>query len=122
MKTQFDYQKRVVSLENLEAMCEHVSGTCHRYWVESVSRSRVKVGYSNPDEYANDRPMFAVFPCYPSGHDTVSHEASPAIVLDFLNIIHDSWDGEGWQSFQILLDCPVLWRNPNNNEWQAETK
>lgn len=65
MKTQFDCEIRVVSLANLEAMCAHVSGFCHRFKVEKVTRSRVHVSYSNPDEYGSESPMIAVFPCYP---------------------------------------------------------
>jgi len=111
MKTQFDWNKRVVSLDNLAAMCEHVSGVCHRYWIEKDSRSRVTVGYSNPDEYGSENPMFAVFPCYPSSDQT-------AVVLDYLRIINDTWDGEGWQAFDLLIDCPRIWRNPETGKWE----
>lgn len=120
MKTQFDSKVRVVSLANLEAMCEHISGTCHRFWIESASRSRVTVGYSNPDEYASDRPIFAVFPCYPS---TFDGKENPAVVLDYLRILEGNdptLDGEGWQCFEALRDCPVLWRKPQDGTWEAE--
>lgn len=103
MNTQFDWNKRVVSLANLEAMCERVSGTCHTFTVSKVSRSRVYVEYSNPTEYGTPQPMTAIFPCYPAGWDQV------AIVLDIINVIHDNWHGEGWQAFAPLMDCPVLW-------------
>ena len=119
MKTQSDSKMRVVSLENLKAMCEERSGCyCHKYWIEKVSRSRVHVGYSNEDEYANSHPMYAVFPCYPNGFQ--DNKDNPNVVLDFLNIVHDYEDGEGWQNFTYLLDCPVLWRDPENDTWKAE--
>lgn len=106
----------MVALENLRAMCEHVSGTCHRYWIEKVSRSRVHVGYSNPDEYGHESPMFAVFPCYPS-----DDADNPHVVLDYLNVVHDSRDGEGWQCFEILRDCPVMWRDPGIDSVKGQT-
>lgn len=114
MKTQFDHQRRVVSLENLHAMCQRASGVvCHQFRVESVSRSRVHVSYSNESEYGTPNPMVAVFPCYPS-HD------QPAVVVDILRVINDTWDGEGWQAFHPLIDCPVLWRDPVTQEWATE--
>lgn len=107
MKTQFDHSKRVVSLENLRAMCKHASGMCHRYEVSKITRSRVHVKYSNPDEWGYSHPMTAVFPCYPGGFDN----DNPDIVLDLVRVLGDNWDGEGWQAFQILLDCPQLFRS-----------
>ena len=63
MKTQSDQKVRVVSLTNLEAMCNRVSGVmCHRFKVTKVSRSRVHVTYSNEDEWATAHPMIAVYP------------------------------------------------------------
>jgi hypothetical protein len=119
MRTQFDHTQRVVSLDNLHAMCARVSGWAHRYEVSKVSRSRIHVTYSNPDEYGNESPMAAVFPCYPSTFDGADN---PAIVLDMIRVIADNWDGEGWQSFSQLLDCPVLWRNPTTGAWETETQ
>jgi len=116
MKTQSDSKVRVVALSNLEAMCEYVSGTCHTYEISKVSRSRIHVTYSNPNEYGYSNPMTAVFPCYPNGFE----QYNPMVVLEYLNIIHDSWHGEGWQAFETLRDCPQLWRNPNTNQWQTE--
>jgi hypothetical protein len=108
MKTQQDCKERVVALENLEAMCKRISGICHRYEVTKVSRSRVHVTYSNPDEYGYENPMTAVFPCYPSGWP--DDKDNPRVVLDYLRVINDTWDGEGWQAFEQLRDCPTLWR------------
>lgn len=109
MKTQFDRLERVVSVENLKAMCAHVSGTCRTYKVTSVSRSRVHVTYSNPDEYGQDHPMTAVYPCYPSNAPANPDDAdNPCVVLDILRVLNDNWDGEGWQAFDLLHCCPSL--------------
>lgn len=116
-KTQRDYPVRVVSLANLKAMCSHVSGTCHRFSVVKESKSRIHVEYSNPDEYGSDNPMIAVFPCFPSGE-----EENPNVVLEYMRIVGDSWNGEGWQAFEPLRDCPRLWRNPETNEWKTEAQ
>ena len=118
METQQDSKVRMVALSNLIAMCERVSGTCHRFEVTKVSRSRVHVTYSNPDEWGNEfQPMTAVFPCYPSGwHEDIDN---PRVILEFMRVINDTWDGEGWQAFTILLDCPTLWRDPESNTWQS---
>ena len=118
MKTQFDHKVHVVELSNLETMCKHVSETCHRYWIEKVTPNRVHIGYSNPDEYGNECPMFAVFPCYCCDyHD----KNARAVVLKYLGVIHDNDNGEGWQSFEVLRDCPALWRsNPNTDDWKTK--
>ena len=117
MKLQSDTQTRVVALSNLEAMCSRQSGVCHRYAVERVSGNRAYVSYSNPDEYGNESPMIAVFPCWPCPQDT---EDARFVALDILNVQHDTWDGEGWQAFHPLLDCPQLWRSRTDaDDWQT---
>ena len=122
MKTQFDHQIRVVSLENLRAMCEMVSGSfCHKYRVTKISRSRVHIEYSNENEYACPNPMVAVFPIYPSGNRPEDKD-NPSVVLEYLNILYDNCNGEGWQCFEILRDCPILWRDPNTGQWQTENE
>jgi hypothetical protein len=108
MQTQQDHSVRVVALVNLRAMCERVSGWAHRFEISKVSRSRVHVTYSNPDEWGAEDAMTAVFPCYPSGFS--GDEENPRVVLDMLRVINDTWGGEGWQAFAPLLDCPQLWR------------
>lgn len=118
MKTQQDHSVRIVALENLRAMCGRVSGMCHNYHVVKVSRSRIHVEYSNPDEYGHDNPMTAVFPCYPSCWP--GDEDNPRVVLDIMRVINDSWDGEGWQAFSTLLDCPQVWRDPDGKGWSSE--
>lgn len=111
MQTQSDSKVRVVSVTNLEAMCEQVSTMCHKYAVDSVSRSRVTVSYSNSDEYGNDRPIYAVFPCY-------GNKDNPNVILDYLRILEGNdrtLDGEGWQEFETLRDAPIMFRSPDGD-------
>jgi len=88
-------------------MCSDVSGFCHRYSIVNVSRNRVTVEYSNPNEYGTEYPMRAQFPCYANGSLFL-------VVLDITRITGDNWDGEGWQAFTELLDAPA--RNPNETK------
>ena len=118
METQQDYSVRVVALTNLRAMCERVSGMCHRFEIEKVSRTRCYVSYSNPDEYGHESPMIAVFPIYPSGW--AEDAENPRVVLEILTVQRDNWHGEGWQAFSELLDCPELFRSENGWETEAE--
>jgi len=117
MKTQQDSTTRVVALVNLEAMCEEASGFSHRYQVTKVSRSRVHVEYSNPDEYGHEAPMTAVFPCYPSSWQ--GDEENPRVVLDILRVLNDSWEGEGWQAFQAMLDMTASRAGLDGAEWRT---
>ncbi len=81
-------------------MCEDASGFCHRYWIEKVSRSRIHVGYSNPDEYGSESPMYAVLPCFPSTWS--DDKDNPRVLVDIMRVIGDTWHGEGWQAFDHL--------------------
>jgi hypothetical protein len=117
METQQDTKIRMVALVNLRAMCERISGVCHRWQVTSVSRSRVHVEYSNPDEYGSERPVTAVFPCYPSGF--ADDKDNPRVVLDALRYFGGR-DSEDWQAFFQLYDCPVLWRRGEGEPWRTE--
>ncbi len=102
MKTQQDNPVRMLALDNLRAMCEEASGTCHRYWIEKVSRSRVHVGYSNPDEWANENPMYLVLPSFPSPWP--EDKGNPRVLVEPMRVINDTWDGEGHQAFDPLWD------------------
>lgn len=115
MNAQFDHRERVVSLDNLEAMCARHSSTCHRFAVvprHSPRGNRLRVVYSNPDEYGNECPTVAVLPCYPQ------HE-SLAVVLDPVRYVGGRRDDESWQAFQVLWDCPQLWRG-SDGQWRSE--
>jgi hypothetical protein len=120
METQQDNNDvRVIALANLEAMCEYVSDVCHRYWIEEQTKTHVVVGYSNPDEYGNDDPVFATYPCYPS--ILKDDEGNPRVVLDQIHSAgwyEDPEDyPEAYQCFDRILDCPVLFRNPTTGKW-----
>lgn len=117
---QLDHRIRVVSVANLRAMCVRASGMVHRYWVEKVSRSRLWVGYSNPDEWAAEHPMFAIFPCYPNSAAGDGGRENLVAVLDFLRVVNDTWEGEGWQAFTPLIDCVQLWYNPEMDKWASK--
>lgn len=114
MKTQQDNPVRMLALDNLRAMCEHVSGTCHRYWIEKVSRSRVHVGYSNPDEWANENPMYIVLPSFPSLWP--EDKDNPRVLVEPMRVINDTWDGEGHQAFDPLWDH---YANRGPDGWQV---
>ena len=117
-KTQADIQIRAVSLANLLAMCDRASGHCHRYHVSNVSRSRVHVEYSNPNEYGAEYPITAVFPCIPNGFEA----DNPYVLIgEVLRVIPDrDGDGEGHQYFYPITDGPQLWRTaPHATDWQT---
>lgn len=124
MKTQQDTRVRMVALVNLVAMCDRISGMSHRFTVDKVSRSRVTVCYSNPSEYGSPQPVYAVYPCYPSGwHDDSDN---PRIVLDALRFYggrgqYGDLDAES-QAFMQLTDCPVLWRRNDSDPWRSESE
>lgn len=118
MKLQRDHKVRTVALTNLEAMCDRVSGTCHRYNVVKVTTNRVHVEYSNPDEYGYESPMTAIFPAWPI--DPQYDPDNRVVALEYLRIVGDTWDGEGWQAFEPLRDCPELSRSgPDANDWRT---
>ena len=117
MKIQSDNNVRVVALTNLIAMCERISGTCHRFEVSKVTANRVQVSYSNPDEYGNECPLVASYPSYPSGFD----KETPFVVLEIAMVTggRDSVDREdGCQAFIQLTDCPQLYRVTEDN-WKT---
>lgn len=113
MTTQHDSKKRVVALSNLRAMCERISGTCHRFTVDAVTAHSVRVSYSNPDECGRDNPVTAVFPAYCDGA-----KDNPSVVLDAIRYVNSP--GEEWQAFWALFDCPELFRTSSDSqEWRT---
>ena len=117
MNIQRDDKVRVVALENLHAMCIHVSGMCHRFEVISVTPNYCHVAYSNPDEYGTEDRITAMYPVYSNTWPTSTD--NPYIVLEIHNVINDK-DGEGWQYFQILEECEKLWRDPADQQWHVD--
>lgn len=119
MDIQTDQRIRCVALSNLRAMCERVSGMCHSFDVDEPGDSAryVRVTYSNPDEYGCNYPMTALYPIVTRYPDALNHSGGPLVALHIERVEHDSWDGEGWQAFQPIEDCPELWRNPKTGGW-----
>lgn len=109
--TSFDSNVRIVSLANLTAMCERLSGTCHRFTVEQNSAARVRVNYSNPDEYGNAHPVAAEFALLP-----LYGKENPAVVLSALRYIGCKDYEE--QAFDQLYDMEQLW--PYKTGWATE--
>lgn len=118
LKLQMDKRARVVALTNLEAMCERISGTCHTFKIVGVTSNRVRVEYSNPDEYGNPEPIRAEFPCYPIGF---GDDDNRSVVLDAVRYTGCTGKNEeAWQAFMQLYDCPELFRtNPDANDWRS---
>ena len=119
LRINYDDQNRVVSLPNLRAMCNRVSGCyCHQFEVSKITDTSVTVAYSNEDEYAHEHPMYARFPAFV---DTIFGERTLYIVIGhLLSVTHDNWDGEGWQAFQPLMDCPKLFKTSSDKEeWKT---
>jgi hypothetical protein len=108
MTTQQDHKVRIVALENLRAMCARASGMAHRYTVDSFSKSAVRITYSNPNECGSPRPMTMILRAYPSAWS--GDRENPRVILEAGRVIHDTEDGEGWQSFEPVLNGPELFR------------
>ncbi|KKL89576.1 hypothetical protein LCGC14_1913340, partial [marine sediment metagenome] len=87
--------------DNLHAMCAHASSMCHKYWISTVSRSRVHVGYSNPDEHGKENPMYVVLPSFPSPWPDDKRN-NPRVLIEPMRVINDTWNGEGHQAFDML--------------------
>lgn len=107
--THSDTHVRVVSFANLQAMCRRISRVCHVYAARLANKrgERVHVSYTGPrfDEVGYQEPdhmIVAVLPAY-------GDSANPNVILDILNVLYDDTDGEGWQSFDPLMECPTLW-------------
>lgn len=114
MKTQFDHKYRVVGLNNLEAMCERLSGMAHRFQINKVTANRAYVQYSNPDEYGTEKPIIAVLPAWPDYDNT-------AVVLHPVKFTggRDEYD---YQAFEQLWDCEQLFRSFDGGRevWKTE--
>lgn len=117
MASQQDYTVRIVALENLRAMCARVSGMCHRYEITKVTRASVHITYSNPNEWGSESPMTMIFRAFPS--DWRGDSENPRVILEAGRVIYDTDDGEGWQNFEPVLNCPILFRAGFNGDWNT---
>lgn len=124
MRIQDDRQVRIVALDNLIAMCEHVSGMCHRWEVlpYKPGAKTVRVQYANPDEWGADHPIEFVCSTFPSGW---GEKDNPYVFIEWpTRILYAKDDNEREYMEQVWLstihDCPRLWRNPENGTWVTE--
>lgn len=83
------------SLDKVKETCKSISGMAHHYSIVNVSKNRVQIEYSNPDEYGYENPMTIIYPCFQEGDMII-------VVFWALRVINDTWDGEGWQAFDII--------------------
>jgi len=61
----YDSKMRVVSISNLEAMCEEVSGCmCRKFGIGDVRDHSVEVYFTNEDDCAFNHTISAVFPLF----------------------------------------------------------
>lgn len=111
---QFDHKLRIVSLPNLEAMCERVSSMCHRFYVESVKGKYARIEYNNPDEWGYSHLIVALFPI-------IDYGGTIGVILDINKVLYCGADCEDWQAFEQLIDCPELWRkNSEATDWHTK--
>lgn len=113
-RTQMDTRERVVALSNLEAMCERISATCHRFSVVKVTPHSVHVEYSNPNEYGSESPVTAIYPAFKNTFDGADN---PFVVLHAIRYVNDR--DEAWQAFLQLTDCEPLHRVTWEGEWKT---
>lgn len=122
MRTQQDTKVRMLALDNLEAMCRRASGMSHTYYVSKVSRSRVHVTYSHPDEYGNPDPITAVFPCFPSPYPEDKAD-NPRVILEPMRTYggREEIDREiGWQAIEgAIILAPTLWRHNDSSPYRT---
>ena len=88
----------IVDLDTLRRVLENNSGMCHKYEVGNVSKHRVKVGYSNPDEYGNDNWTYAIFPRYTW---RAFGQVTTIVVLEIIGMVNDPEDYL-WQCFDFI--------------------
>ena len=66
-----------------------------------MRKNRVKVGYSNPDEYGNADWTYAIFPTYQT---QICGVKARIVVLEIVRMVNDP-DDFNWQSFDFLKEA-----------------
>lgn len=121
LRTQGDFKQRVVTLANLLAMCEAGSGITHMFYpAGDASEHRVSVGYSNPDEYGHDAPVFFYLPSWPNPFE----RENPYVALTVTHSTggRDTFDKEAaFQSFDAaVLSADELFRSGEyTSDWNT---
>jgi len=95
---------RVIEFNTLLAMAKTYSSICHQYYVERTSTHRVRITYSNPDEYGVDHPITMFVPCFNRGPCWVV-----LVPTKFENVTSDIYDP--YQLFEGFFLSETM--NPN---------
>ena len=97
------YQLKAMTITEIATVCRAISGVCHVYKIEKVTRRRVCVSYSNPNEYGTPRPIRAYFPIVLF---TPNNDQQTIACLEFA---HYAGAGDDWQAFHALTCARVEW-------------
>jgi len=100
-KAKLAHDTVIVDLNTLDKVLQANSGVCHRFVVAKSSPNRVKVGYSNPNEYGTDNWTYATYPAY---HNKIGGENVCIVVLEIIRMVNDPLD-ENWQAFDFIKDA-----------------
>ena len=107
-KTSYDTKTRVVSVDQLIAMCDHASGVAHKFYVVMEHSNKIWIGYNNPDDQLNDDPVSVAFPIYRLGVKSLTGQRVRVVVLDIVDARNDPRQ-EAFDMFAPLIECPRLW-------------
>ena len=112
-----DNQYRVVSLDNLRAMCEHISENGWIVRVESASLHRVCVSFQKRGTVSDGQPECVILPCFRTGSGCCH------VVLAPLHLPSGSIKKrlQFCYAFRRLKEMRKLYRNANG-EWHTVGK
>lgn len=107
---------RIVSADQLRAMCDRASGTAHTFALD-MGKTRATITYSNPDEYGSARPFALRLPI-------IQAFGAPQVVLQ-----HASEAGPGLDEHDrdacyqavdaAVLSAPDLYPVPDSSDWET---
>ncbi len=123
---------RTCDLSELNAICEHESGMCHRYSVAQTSSRYVTLTYSNPNEYGTDQPIACKLPIIERMRATLGMSDADRLVIVALTVPADTrivgWsaagmfdDDEAFQAFSPILDHPGMSYDCDKRGWSTTT-
>lgn len=107
------YKLKGMTITELAMVCKHASGICHRYKIENVTPKRVKISYSNPDEYGYERPIYAYFPIV---HYSKNNDQGTIACLEFGHFTGKDLE---YQAFDQIRFASVNWNKEKQN-WIVE--
>jgi hypothetical protein len=102
----------------LEATCKLSSGVTRRFELWQHGKNRVRIYYSNPDEYGNEFPIWGEYPVVfdkfvndlvvfdyllrvGGGRDKYDKDSYVDVVLDVWELVKDVWFDPGKREFVI---------------------